>query len=441
MSEAWSVHDGRRSGEVQGPGGTPPSRPSEAGRAGSPVPDGAPATFEQAFHGWESGVVPPPRVPEPGPPRTGPDPGAGWRPLVAVLVLSLVLVAGVGAALGHLLWTATSPLAVEPPATAPGPGQGSSAAGAPADARSLAKAVSPGLVDIDAVLSAQGILEAGTGMVVGTAGEVVTNNHVIEGESSLRVVDVGDGRAYGATVVGYDRSDDVAVLQLDGAAGLRTVATSPSSGVGPGAGVVGVGNAEGAGGAPSYAAGSVTAVDQSITAADSATGGTELLSHMIATNADVLPGDSGGALVDTAGGVVGMVAAGSAGFTLPATGASGYAIPVREVLRVAAEIEAGRASPTVHIGPTAYLGVLVRPPPSGAGAEVGEVLPGTPAAAAGLAAGDTITAVAGRSVVSPGHLADVLLDESPGDAVPVAYLDPSGQAQTTTVRLGRGPPQ
>jgi len=111
----------------------------------------------------------------------------------------------------------------------------SSAPGGPANAAAIAGAVAPGLVDIDSMLSYEGEEAAGTGMVLTSKGEILTNNHVIEGGSSIRVVDVGNGKTYGANVVGYDRTADVAVLQLEHASGLQTVLLGNSSGVRKGA--------------------------------------------------------------------------------------------------------------------------------------------------------------------------------------------------------------
>src|SRR6202007_1339473 len=103
-------------------------------------------------------------------------------------------------------------------------------------------------------------------------GEILTNNHVVNGATSVSVTDVGNGKTYKATVVGYDESQDIAVLQLSGASGLTTAATGNSSTVQVGDSVVALGNAGGVGGTPSVAAGTVTALNQSITASDESSG-------------------------------------------------------------------------------------------------------------------------------------------------------------------------
>jgi len=218
----------------------------------------------------------------------------------------------------------------------------------------------------------------------------------------------------------------------------RTSTTSGSTSQG----VVAVGNAEGAGGTPSYAGGSVTATNQSITAQDGITGNSEQLTGLIETNASIVPGDSGGALVDGAVQVIAMVTAGSAGFQFQPSPNQGFAIPIDEADAIAKQIESGRSSSTVHIGPTAFLGLQVQTPFSGIpGAEIVVVVPGGPAAQAGLTEGDTVTAVDGRSVTSPDSLTDLLLGEAPGASVQIQYLDLFGQQHSATVQLGSGPPQ
>ena len=329
-------------------------------------------------------------------------------------------------------------------ALASGPAS-SGAPGGPANAAAIASEVAPGLVDIDSTLSYEGAEAEGTGMVLTSKGEILTNNHVIEGASSIRVVDVGNGKTYGATVVGYDRTADVAVLQLEPASGLQTVRLGNSSSVRKGQGVVGIGNAGGTGGTPSFTGGSVTALDQSITASDEADGTSEQLTGLIETNADIQPGDSGGPLVNNSGKVIGMDTAASAGFSFGLGSAStqGFSIPINTALKIATAITQGHSSATVHVGPTAFLGVGVAA--SGLGGPTGVVIEsvasGSPAAKAGLTEGDTITSCAGRPVSSPTDLVTILQSEKPGASVSLVYLSTSGARRTVTVRLTSGSPQ
>jgi S1-C subfamily serine protease len=295
---------------------------------------------------------------------------------------------------------------------------------------------------VNTTLGYQSSEAAGTGIVLTSNGEVLTNNHVIDGATSISVTDIGNGRVYAATVVGYDRSSDIAVLHLSDASGLKVASLGDSSKVHVGEAVVGVGNAGGVGGTPSVAGGSVTALNKSITATEQDGGNPENLTGLIEVNANIQAGDSGGPLVNTARKVVGMDTAASAGFSFQTSNTDGYAIPVNSAMRIARQIEAGHSSTTVHVGRTAFLGVSVM---SGQGATstTGAVIAGTvsggPAASAGLAVGDVITSLHGSTVHSAPGLTSLMQLYHPGDRVQVGWTDTSGGRHTATVRIGTGP--
>ncbi|HUA95714.1 MAG TPA: trypsin-like peptidase domain-containing protein, partial [Acidimicrobiales bacterium] len=320
-----------------------------------------------------------------------------------------------------------------------------------------------------------------TGIVIKSSGIVLTNNHVVAGATSITVTEVTDGRTFSATVVGYDRSDDIAVLQLAGASGLPTATLANSSTVGVGDAVVAIGNAGGTGGTPATVAGRVTALNQSITASDEGSGAeSEQLTGLIQTNANIQPGDSGGPLVNTSGDVVGMDTAASSNFQFDqgsSSSSQGFSIPINQALSIAKQISAGNATSDIHIGQTAFLGVEVGSSSSSSsgngglgeipgfgngssgsngtnggegssgsgssvqGAYIDAVPTGTPASSAGLEAGDTITAVNGQAVTSPSGLTKVMLQQKPGDKVSVTYTDSNGNSQTVQVTLASGPPQ
>ncbi|NUR97701.1 MAG: PDZ domain-containing protein [Kribbellaceae bacterium] len=181
------------------------------------------------------------------------------------------------------------------------------------DPSSVAAKVSPGLVDVNTVLGYENARAAGTGIVLTSDGEVLTNHHVIEGATSITVTDIGNGKTYTASVVGYDEAHDIAVLKLKNASGLQTAKTGNSDQVKLGDQVVGVGNAGGTGGTPSYAAGKVTGLNQSITATDQNGQDPENLANLIQTDANIQAGDSGGPLVNANGEVVGVDVAGNGG--------------------------------------------------------------------------------------------------------------------------------
>jgi S1-C subfamily serine protease len=382
-------------------------------------------------------------------------PRSAARGIGVVLVALGVLVAAVaGGLVGHAVWR-TSTGAGSPFAGVPNqvPSSTTPGAGAPQDAGAIAENVDPGLVDINTQISSQGLEGAGTGMVLTSSGEVLTNNHVIEGANRISVTDIGNGRTYDATVVGYDRAHDVAVLQLVGASGLKTVTPGNSSALSVGQAVVAIGNANGLGGTPSYAGGSITALNQTITASDQADGSSEQLTGLIETNADIVSGDSGGPLVNTAGRVIGMDTAASGGYRFESPSSQGYAIPIDQALSIARQIESGQAQGTVHIGSTAFLGVEVSSATSGSGfgfgggssstpgATIVGLVSGGPASQAGLVPGDVITSLDGHNVSSAESLTNVMLGEKPGATVTVDYLDTAGNAQSTTVKLASGPPQ
>jgi len=240
----------------------------------------------------------------------------------------------------------------------------------------IAAKVDPGIVNIVTTIGYQGGKAAGTGMVLTSTGEVLTNNHVINGATSIKATDVGNGRTYTAKVVGYDKAHDVAVLQLQNASGLQTVTLSSTA---PQAGqkVVALGNALGKGGTPSVVSGRITGLGQSITASDEGAADAERLTGMIGHNAPIQPGDSGGPLVNTEGEVIGMntAASASSGSGSPSqsgqaqTATQAFAIPITRASSIADQIEAGTSSSTVHIGATAFLGVETSP--SGLGSSGG----------------------------------------------------------------------
>ena len=476
---------------------------------GSPYPGGYAG-------GYAAGGVPPvggwpaPGFSHPAPQAPAPKKGkgAGMMAGLAGAAAVVVLVAGVG--IGHAVWPSQSTAAsASAPAsgssggtfapsgggstggsstspygngssggssTSPfgngstGTGGGTSTgAGAPSDISSIAAKVDPALVDINTNLSYQNEQAAGTGMVLTSDGVILTNNHVIDGATSISVTDVGNGKTYSANVLGYDRTGDVAVIKLVSASGLQTITTAGGNAA-VGQAVVGVGNAGGTGGTPSTAGGSVTATNQSITASDDNGGNSENLTGLIETNADIQPGDSGGSLVNTSGQVIGMDTAASTGSGYQVSGSQGYAIPIATALSLARQIEAGNASSTIHIGATGFLGVSVEDAGGSSGgssgdgssgggfggfgsssgggssstatsgAQVDSTLSGSPSAKAGLVQGDVITGLDGKTVGSANDLTNLLQSHHPGDSVQLTWTDTSGQSQSASVTLTTGPP-
>ena len=319
----------------------------------------------------------------------------------------------------------------------------------------IAAQTDPGLVDVVTTLGYQQAQAAGTGLVLTPSGEVLTNNHVIRGATSIAVTDVGNGRTYQATVTGYDQSHDIAVLQLRGASGLKTVTLGDSTRAAVGQKVVALGNAGGKGGTPSVVTGTITGLGASITAADQSSGTAEQLTGLIHHNAAIQPGDSGGPLVNTAGQVIGINTAGrvdgasTEGFQIQSgqTRTEAFAIPINQATAIASQIEAGRSSATVHTGATAFLGVAIMSEDTaaasgiaaGSGAVVSGVVPGSPADGAGLAAGDVITSAGGHPISSPSGLQVALGQHHPGDSVTIGWTDQAGLTHSAALVLASGP--
>jgi S1-C subfamily serine protease len=309
------------------------------------------------------------------------------------------------------------------------------------ETRSASASIGTGVVVIDTNLGYQQAQAAGTGMVLTSSGTVLTNNHVIRGATAIRVVVPATGRSFKAQVVGYDVSDDVAVLQASGASNLKTIPLGDSETLNPGDSVKALGNAGGTG-ALHAASGTVTGIDRGITVSDDQ-GGSESLTGMIETNAAIQPGDSGGPLMNADGQVIGMNTAASVanGFQQSAT-TDGFAIPVNKAASIASQITHGDASETIHIGGTAFLGVEVGDNSyGGSGAVITSVVPGSPADAAGLAAGDLITSVGGQTVSSPDGLTEIVATQKPGAPVSATYVDQYGATQTANLALASGPPR
>jgi S1-C subfamily serine protease len=323
------------------------------------------------------------------------------------------------------------------------------------DARAIATRVSPAVVDIytlsraNPFSSASGPAEraAGTGMILTSDGEVLTNNHVIAGSSSIRVTIQGRSGSYPATVLGADPSADVALLQLDGVSGLPVASLADSSSVSMGDPVVALGNALGRGGAPAVAEGTVTGIDRSITVGDDR-GGAEHLTHMIQTDAPIQPGDSGGPLVNSAGQVIGMITAGSRAEAFNPTTGAGFAVPTDTALKVVNAVRDGQGGGSIVIGQAGYVGIHVRDLdaatarrlglPVTSGALVVSVIPGTPAEKAGLTQGSVITAGDGKAIRSAEDLGRAIRAHHPGSTIRMTWVDGAG-THTSTLALIAGP--
>jgi S1-C subfamily serine protease len=408
-------------------------------------------------------VAPDPAVPEawstPPPPPPALPPGGGrhpWRWIVAMVVTWAIIAGVAGTAIGWTLarsinasriaQTQTSPVASPLPSEAPitpvSPGSNSSSGTLNIDA--ITAKVSPAIVDISTVIN--GGSAAGTGMIVTSSGEVLTNNHVVNGSTSITVTIKGHSGHYTAHVIGVAPNSDVALIQIEGISGLPTVTLADASRVQVGDRVVAIGNALGQGDTATQ--GQVVALEQDITAS---TGGgrSEDLHGLIQSDAPISPGDSGGALVNSSAQVIGMITAGEAQGFRSSTTTVAYSIPTNDALDVVNKIRAGQSSAEIIIGPVGYLGVQIRDlnPQTAAqlgltmtsGALVWGVQSGSPAADAGIARYSVITSVEGKTVTSADSLGEVLHQYKPGAKVKVGWIDQEGKSHTATVTLTTGP--
>jgi S1-C subfamily serine protease len=394
----------------------------------------------------------------------------GWARglLIYLVVAALAAAAGVGSTLAVQHVTSARPSASQTPRDA-----AANQPGAMND-EAVYAAVEPGIVDVASNLRYLQETAEGTGFVIdAAAGLVLTNNHVIDGATSVTVTPVLSGKSYPARVLGYDRADDVALLQVQGVTGLKPVTLGNSSHVRVGTPVLAIGNEAGQGGSPTVAPGVISSLYRTIVATDQSSGLTETLHGMMQTNADIRPGDSGGPLADAAGRVIGIDTA-AGGNTVY----SGYAIPINQALPIARRIAAGQPGARIQLGLPAFLGVLLPDSastdprrqarqelrqtgtvsgsgrsctsgdttavpgsiaPARSGALVDGVLCGTAAATAGLFAGDVITSIGGRAVTSPGSLTAIVSGYRPGSKAPLAWISPGGSLHTAVVTLDAGP--
>lgn len=350
-------------------------------------------------------------------------------------------------------------------AQSPNTGQGSNGS-TQQEASPASAEESTGVVLIDTQLGYENAEAAGTGIVLSKDGLVLTNNHVIADSTKISVTVATTGKTYEASVVGSDSTKDVAVLRLKDASNLQP-ATIDEDSVDVGDDVTAVGNSEGQGQLQA-ADGTVTDLGASVTTTAQGTEDSETLGDMIEVQADIVSGDSGGALLDDQGEVVGMNTAASSGAPV----VTGFAIPIETALTTAESIIDGQQTSTNTIGYPAFLGIGVQQdsqstqsgqgsqsiqPGDGnsnsqsgqsgqsgstsqtAGAVVAGVYEDTPAAEAGLTAGDTITQIGSTQITDGTALSSAIAEHKPGDTVSMSWTDADGQSHTAEVTLTEGP--
>lgn len=421
----------------------PPFAPVETSAGGAGPPPAPPSGWYPPFI-----AVPPP----PPPPRE-------VRRVVAVVAAAALIAGGLGAGLGMAFGASSGSISSNsgPVPVVPTPGRSSQASSGPSESTAaIAKAVEPAIVDINTDIASESASgqeqAAGTGMLITSSGEILTNNHVVEDATKITVSLQGGSGTYAASVIGVNKLRDVALLQLQNHSGpLPTVTLGDSRTVAVGNPVVAMGNAQGLGGQPTTVTGIVSALGRSITASDSSpTARSELLHGLIETDAPIQPGDSGGPLINGRAQVIGMDTAASSSSDSGST--LGFAIPINSARAIVQDMEKGRAVGGIVLGESPFLGIFEQPgstvfggvgSASGsgvAGVTISDVAIGGPAQAAGLVGGDTITKIGATATTTFAALQRAVSAEKAGNQVAVTYVDTTGATHTSTLTLS-GIPQ
>ena len=351
---------------------------------------------------------------------------------IAIRVGAIGAALAVGGGAGAAIYAASSggTSTAQPATTTVVTAQPASATRTVSTLTQLYKNVTPGVVDITVTSSSsdgfgfggqQQTQAEGSGIVYDAKGHILTNAHVVDGAKSI-TVRFQSGKTAKATLVGIDAGTDIAVIKVDvDASLLHPLTLGSSASVQPGEEVIAIGSPFGLPG--TMTSGIVSAVDRTIQAPNNFS-----ISGAIQTDAPINHGNSGGPLLDASGDVIGVnaqIESDSGG-----NDGVGFAIPSNTVKSIVSQLLAsGKAE---H----AYLGVSLDS--NAAKATVGQVRSGTPAASAGLKAGDVITAIDGKQVASAPELQSAIDAKRPGDTVSITYTR-GGQSHTVQVKLATRP--
>lgn len=408
-----------------------------------PVPPPPPGVMPPSGY-W---VPAPPPPPPPPPPLTRTRPGEPhlWRWIVVSFVVAALAAGGSGIGVGWGLAKALrgAPTAVQSPIAIASPTAPPNGA---IDDNGIAAKVSPAIVDINTVTGSG--QAAGTGMIITSDGEVLTNHHVVNGSITIKVTITGRTGDFTAHVVGVAPAADVALIQIDGVSGLPTVSFASSSSVHVGDSVVAMGNALGLGGAPSVSTGTVTGLNQTITASEG-NGDSEQLTGMIESNAPISPGDSGGPVVNATGQVIGMITAGDVQGFRSQTSTVNYAIPSDTALSFVNRIRAGETNTDLVYGQVGFMGVAVRDLTADVAAQLGlnvssgafvvTVQSGSPAETAGITPNSVITKVDSSKITNSDTLGTAIRSHKAGEQVSVTWVDLKGSHSATLTLNGVNP--
>ncbi|MGI8686509.1 MAG: S1C family serine protease [Acidimicrobiales bacterium] len=384
-----------------------------------------------------------PAGPAPAPPPTGGGNSAGW---VAVAVVAALIGAVVGGGVAALVadddggGNGSSVTASRSTSTVAPFGNNSSRLAQPQDIQGVLAKVQPGVVAIrtGAFQGGRGfdlgqspVQGAGTGVILDTDGNILTNAHVVRGAQTIQVTLFGEREPRQAVMVGSDEAADLAVIRVNDTSGLenRAVELGRSADLKVGDDVVAIGNALALPGGPTVTTGIVSALERSI----------DQLSDLIQTDAAINPGNSGGPLVNSDGQVIGINTAVAA----DRAQGIGFAIAIDTVKPLLDRLIAGEAAPaqgflgvsTVTLTPEirAQFGYDAE-----AGAIVVEVVPGSPAAIAGLEADDVITRIGDQAIEDNANVQTAVRAHKPDAKVEIEWSH-GADTRTATVTLGTRP--
>ncbi len=277
---------------------------------------------------------------------------------------------------------------------------------------SVAKAaavISPSVVTIDTVATDGEAI--GTGIIVTTDGEVVTNAHVVENEKEVRVILNGETEPRKATVLARDPGNDLALVKITGVTGLTPATFADPAGLAVGDPVVAVGYALDLDGGASVTSGIISALNRTMQNDNGA------LNRLIQTDAAISSGNSGGPLINMEGQVIGVNTAVARSTDTSAANNIGFAISVGEVKRVVENLRAESNGTTRQQG---YLGIaLTDRNDGGVGAVISEVAADSPAEKAGLKVNDIVLEVNGQSITGQGALIGIVRDAAPGEKIDI----------------------
>ena len=290
------------------------------------------------------------------------------------------------------------------------------------------KAIAPSVVTIDSIGSSGEAI--GTGIIVTSDGEVITNEHVVRNARTVRVRLNGATSAVSARVLASDPGNDLALLKINDASGLTAATFADAASISIGDPVVAVGYALNLDGGPSITAGIVSALDRTLQDENGA------LNGLIQTDAAISSGNSGGPLINLNGQVVGVNTAVATGGMSSTANNIGFAIGVAEVKRVADILRREAAG---EDRPQGYLGIGLRDRnDGGSGAVVAEVESDSPADNAGLRVDDIILEINDQTITGQGALIGIIRDSAPGDEVTIT-IERDGNRRTLTATLTARP--